>query len=183
LFDEEEEGRRAKEEDDWECREGVAVVPSRLLMLYKLLNSCLCEVREWKVEEKRSSKIGSAVLTSTRLTDSERLARGIRTTTSTHSILPRSSNPSHFLPLLLIERTTSNASRTFPPPLETIRACLSSSYTCRATSRLFCLLATPTSRLPLPPLLILVLCSPHPWPLSAIPPPPAYNTPSLVLLA
>jgi hypothetical protein len=59
LFDEEEEGRMEEEEEGGRCRMGVVAVPSRLLMLYKLFNSCLTVVRERQVGEKRNRRLVS----------------------------------------------------------------------------------------------------------------------------
>jgi hypothetical protein len=48
------------------------------------------------------SKVGSAVPTSTRLADKQRLTRDIESTTSTPSAFNRSRNPSHLHPVFLI---------------------------------------------------------------------------------
>jgi hypothetical protein len=40
-----------------ERAEGVSTVPIRLLLLCKLFNSCLSEVREREVEEKRNRRL------------------------------------------------------------------------------------------------------------------------------
>jgi hypothetical protein len=52
MFDEKKKGRGEKEEDGGGYREGVVAVPSPLLMLCKLSDSCLTEVREREVAVK-----------------------------------------------------------------------------------------------------------------------------------